>query len=192
MEIAVDLDGTLAYYDEWRGIEHIGEPIIPTLLKVQVLVKNGVKVTIFTARANDPEAIPYIVKWLSVHGLSGLDITCTKRKSFKEIWDDRAIRFERNTGKVSDQHLFHTRPYTSIKVEPEHIPLFKASEEQVGGGHYKVMKIQPMEFCRANGMLGMESSVVKYVSRHKNKNGAEDIKKAIHCLQLILEMDYDS
>ena len=65
-----------------------------------------------------------------------------------------------------------------------------ALSKQVGGNHYKYMKIQPVEYCRANEMGGLESSVVRYVSRHKEKNGRIDIEKAIHCLELILELDY--
>jgi len=63
-------------------------------------------------------------------------------------------------------------------------------EEQVGGGHYKDLAIQPMEYCQLNKLGAAESFVVKYVTRHKNKNGAEDIKKAIHCLELLLEIEY--
>jgi hypothetical protein len=65
-----------------------------------------------------------------------------------------------------------------------------ALDIQVGGGHYKDMAIQPMEYCQKNNLGAAESFVVKYVSRHKSKNGAEDIKKAIHCLQLLLQIDY--
>ena len=66
-----------------------------------------------------------------------------------------------------------------------------ALDKEVGGEWYKSMKIQPVEFCRANNMGGLESSVVRYVSRHKDKHGSEDIKKAIHCLELILALDYN-
>ena len=66
-----------------------------------------------------------------------------------------------------------------------------AFDHQEGGIHYKSMEIQPAEFCRKNKLLGLESAVVKYICRHKRKNGAEDLKKAIHCIELILEMDYD-
>jgi len=65
-----------------------------------------------------------------------------------------------------------------------------ALDKQIGGDHYKHLKIQPVEFCRANKMGGLESSVVRYVSRHRRKNGRIDIEKAIHCLELILEIDY--
>jgi hypothetical protein len=64
-------------------------------------------------------------------------------------------------------------------------------DNQVGGDHYKNMKIQPVEFCHANGMGGIESAVVKYVSRHKFKNGPEDIAKAIHLLNILMQLEYN-
>ena len=66
----------------------------------------------------------------------------------------------------------------------------KASDIQVGGEHYKDMAIQPAEFCQKNRLNFCESAVIKYVCRHGNKRGAEDVKKAIHFLQLLLEFEY--
>jgi hypothetical protein len=65
-----------------------------------------------------------------------------------------------------------------------------ALTHQEGGDHYKTMKIQPVEYIHANGLPYIEGAVVKYVSRHRQKNGAEDIKKAIHFLNLLLELEY--
>lgn len=65
-----------------------------------------------------------------------------------------------------------------------------ALDKQEGGGHYKGLKIQPIEYIHANGLSYFQGNVVKYVSRYKDKNGAEDIKKAIHYLELILELEY--
>lgn len=65
-----------------------------------------------------------------------------------------------------------------------------ALDRQVGGDWYKSLAIQPVTFCRANKMGGLESSVVRYVTRHKVKDGRKDLEKAIHCLELILELDY--
>ncbi len=67
---------------------------------------------------------------------------------------------------------------------------YRASETQVGGAHYKDMAIQPSEFIQKNGLNWCEANVVKYVCRHRAKNGAEDIKKAIHYLTLLLEWKY--
>lgn len=64
------------------------------------------------------------------------------------------------------------------------------TKTQVGGSHYSSLKIQPVEYIHANALSYMEGNVVKYVTRHASKNGAEDIKKAIHYLNLILDLDY--
>lgn len=61
---------------------------------------------------------------------------------------------------------------------------------QVGGNHYKSLVIQPIEYCQRNGLNYCESNVVKYVTRHRHKGGAQDILKAIHNLQLLLELEY--
>jgi hypothetical protein len=66
----------------------------------------------------------------------------------------------------------------------------RALDVQVGGSHYKGLAIQPAEYCQRNRLPYCESSVVRYVTRHREKNGAEDIRKAIHCLQLLLELEY--
>jgi len=66
----------------------------------------------------------------------------------------------------------------------------KASNEQIGGRHYKDMAIQPAEFCQKNQLSFCESAVIKYVCRHKMKGGMEDINKAIHFLNLLAEWDY--
>lgn len=65
-----------------------------------------------------------------------------------------------------------------------------ALDSQVGGNHYKDLKIQPIEFIHANNLDFLTGNVVKYVVRAKNKNGEQDIKKAIHYCQLILELEY--
>jgi len=67
----------------------------------------------------------------------------------------------------------------------------KPTEKQVAGSHYKDMVITPTEYIVANQIPWMEGNVIKYISRHKCKNGAEDIKKAIHYLELLLERDYN-
>ena len=62
-------------------------------------------------------------------------------------------------------------------------------ETQVGGSHYK-LEIQPIDFIVKNNIPFREANVIKYVTRHREKNGKQDIEKAIHYLQMILE-DYD-
>lgn len=61
---------------------------------------------------------------------------------------------------------------------------------QEGGDHYKTLKIQPVEYIVANNLSFLQGNVVKYITRYKQKNGEEDIKKVIHYCQLILELEY--
>ena len=61
---------------------------------------------------------------------------------------------------------------------------------QVAGDHYKKMVIQPIKYIHANNLSFLEGNVIKYVTRHKHKNKAADIQKAIHYLQLILHFEY--
>jgi len=65
-----------------------------------------------------------------------------------------------------------------------------ALDKQVSGNHYKDKGIQPIVYIHANNLGFCEGNVIKYVTRHKEKNGAADIKKAIHYLELLLELEY--
>jgi hypothetical protein len=67
----------------------------------------------------------------------------------------------------------------------------KHSDKQIGGEHYKHMKIQVTEFVAANDIPFIEGNVIKYVCRHAHKNGKEDVLKAIHYLNLLLEYHYN-
>lgn len=59
-------------------------------------------------------------------------------------------------------------------------------KEQVGGDHYKTMKIQPIEYILANDLGFCEANIVKYISRYKQKNGVQDVKKVIHYAEMLL------
>ncbi len=63
-------------------------------------------------------------------------------------------------------------------------------EKQVGGSHYKDMAIQPSEFIVKNKLDWYQGNVIKYVVRHDQKNGRQDLEKAIHYLQMMIEYYY--
>lgn len=63
----------------------------------------------------------------------------------------------------------------------------KALDTQIGGDHYKSMRIQPLEFIMANKLAYCEANVVKYISRWRNKNGVEDLRKAKHYIDLLIQ-----
>jgi hypothetical protein len=65
-----------------------------------------------------------------------------------------------------------------------------ASKSQVGGTHYRNLSIQPSEFIQRNQLNWCEGNAIKYLCRHRNKNGRQDIEKAIHYLQLLIEWEY--
>lgn len=103
----VDLDGTLAHNDG-RDFDpdHIGKPVPGMMRLVRLWLRRGHEVRIFTARAADKKNIPRIKEWLEEHGLKGRDgeglvITHEKTPDIDAIYDDRAFRVERNTGKIA-------------------------------------------------------------------------------------------
>ena len=65
-----------------------------------------------------------------------------------------------------------------------------AYKKQIGGKHYIKYKIQPSQFVTENKLLYPEGCVIKYVVRHQDKGGKEDLKKAIHYIEMIIERDY--
>lgn len=65
-----------------------------------------------------------------------------------------------------------------------------ALQKQEGGKHYKNFIIQPVEFIVKNGLGFCEGNVIKYVCRHRQKGGVEDLRKARHYLELLAELAY--
>jgi len=107
--IGVDLDGTLARYETWRGPAHIGEPIWPMVDRVRQWLAAGQEVRIFTARVgpqpdvNDTiRAREAIDAWCVKHIGRALPITATKDYAMRELWDDRAVQVIPNTGARAD------------------------------------------------------------------------------------------
>jgi len=100
--IGVDFDGTLAMYDYWRGIHHTGEPIPLMVERVKDWISSGIEVKVFTARLDDGNrefAVRIIQEWCLKHIGQELPVTNVKTMSMIELWDDKAVRVEKNTGK---------------------------------------------------------------------------------------------
>jgi len=72
------------------------------------------------------------------------------------------------------------------KVPPE---MLKATETQVGGTHYSKLKIQPIEYIHANNIPFAEGSIIKYVTRWRDKGGVKDLEKAKHFIELLIELE---
>lgn len=106
--IGVDLGGTLAYYEGYKGTGVIGRPIPRMLVRVKKWLAEGKKVRIFTARVGKPlkggrELIDMerkaVKAWCKEHVGRPLPVTCRKDFAMTECWDDRSVTVERNTGR---------------------------------------------------------------------------------------------
>lgn len=62
---------------------------------------------------------------------------------------------------------------------------------QHGGNHYLDMGIQPIDYAEENGLTPTEFSIIKYVSRHRRKGKLDDLKKALHFMQMLARQHYD-
>lgn len=120
--IGVDFDGTLVMYNGWKGPLHIGEPVQIMVERVKWWIKEGRRVKIFTARVSFPpmptdgnlKSLEYldwaerkfnadlareaIKLWCKRHLDVVLEITNEKDFGMIELWDDRCIQVEMNTG----------------------------------------------------------------------------------------------
>lgn len=114
LSIAVDFDGTLAEYDHWRGVAHLGKPIPEMVRKVHQVLAAGGEVTIFTARVNPghgtwedalsaTRSYVLIAEWCQRHLGVLLPITHEKSRDWEEMWDDRAKQVIPNMGVFLDE-----------------------------------------------------------------------------------------
>ena len=67
-----------------------------------------------------------------------------------------------------------------------------AYKKQIGGGHYLKMKIQPSEFINKNNLPFAEGNAIKYICRHQDKGEVQDLEKAKHYIDMIIERDYST
>ena len=68
----------------------------------------------------------------------------------------------------------------------------KAIDNQVGGNHYKKFTIQPAEFCHKNKIPYLEATAIKYLCRWKDKGGIQDLEKAKHFIDLLIEFEKEN
>ncbi len=101
--IGVDLDGTLAEYNGWQGEDHVGKPIPKMVERVIDWRTRGQEVRIFTARVSGGRrdfALPTIEQWCKDNLGEVLPVTNEKDYGMIELWDDRVVQVEMNTGQI--------------------------------------------------------------------------------------------
>jgi hypothetical protein len=98
-------------------------------------------------------------------------------------------RIEKVIAKNSDlfkEKMFEQELFGEFHAEEADL---KASETQIAGNHYSKLRIQPMRYALENELNYGQANAVKYITRYKDKNGIEDLKKAIHCIELLIEFE---
>ena len=86
----------------------------------------------------------------------------------------------------------NTNDANQISYRPPPPTPTKPLDTQIGGNHYKSKGIQPVEYCMANNIGFMEGSVIKYVTRWKDKGGVQDLMKARHFLDMLIDAQPDN
>ena len=82
-------------------------------------------------------------------------------------------------------------PLSSRTVITREEKIMKAYDKQVGGSHYKKMKIQPMQYSMANELDACQHTAIKYITRHEDKAGKKDLYKSLHTVLLLIEEKYE-
>ena len=136
--------------------------------KVQVIKDNCTKVW-FTV---EDQYIDGVV--VQVNPKEKEDRYYVKIKGFEGIYDDGCFAF-------NDEHLKLIETCETVSEQDKTgSKLYNPLIAQEGGGHYKNRGIQPIEYSEANNLGACQHSVVKYITRHQDKNGIEDLSKIIH------------
>tara|TARA_R100000664_G_scaffold3027_3_gene7137 strand:+ start:95 stop:475 length:381 start_codon:yes stop_codon:yes gene_type:complete len=109
-----------------------------------------------------------------------------------KLYADMITYEEQHNMGLMDEAIKETVKKEGFKKTDLKKQALKATLKQVGGNHYKDCKIQPIEYIVGNDLTFCEGNAIKYITRHRRKGeGAKDIEKAIHYLEMILETEYN-
>lgn len=118
-----------------------------------------------------------------------VDVTCkfwnkkiVHRNEFMKRWNERNNTVTNATTPPAQQEA-HTEETKPIQQE------LKATDTQIGGDHYTKLAIQPMQYSMANNLDALQHTIIKYVTRFRDKNGIEDLEKAKHCIDMLIEFE---
>src|SRR5690554_3396558 len=93
---------------------------------------------------------------------------------------------------IADLEEAKSSDWTPAPEDIEAMKTEKASETQIGGNHYSNMAIQPTEFIHKNNLSFIQGNIIKYVCRYKSKGGIEDLNKAKHYIDLLIEFEEEN
>lgn len=104
-----------------------------------------------------------------------------------DVWVD--VRLRNGLSSRGAAHCYRWRNDSEVAAYRLAYASSNANATQVGGDHYKSKTIQPWDYITSNGLTYLEGCVVKYVSRHREKGGVDDLKKARHYLDKLIEVE---
>ena len=110
--------------------------------------------------------------------------TIVTRDEFVKRWKER-VHSETNATTPPAQQESRTE-------ETKPIQQVSATDTQIGGNHYTKLAIQPMRYSMENGLDALQHTIIKYVTRFRDKNGIEDLEKAKHCIDMLIEYEKES
>ena len=114
----------------------------------------------------------------------------TYEQHFDKLYQDMITYEEQANMGMMDEAIKDTvkeKGFTKTNLKKQ---AMRATLKQIGGNHYKDCKIQPIEYIEANNLTYSEGNVIKYVTRSRRKGGKNDILKAIHYCEMIIDRDY--
>lgn len=183
-----DAEIVLTFLQKLRGVKiGRGETLIVPHNVIDV-VTIGALCQVFNAHPDMTSGVLRITRGFRVHSVHTIPAPITK-----QLIVELDIEYESEIGQPDPATSSAPSP-TSDEADSRRMGRTPTSptslkSTQVGGDHYSKMKIQPIDFIIANGIGYIEGNIIKYVCRYKSKNGVEDLKKAQHYLQMLIEQE---
>lgn len=126
--------------------------------------------------------------------------TIIHRDEFMKRWNERNTTGEAKTLTFSREGIEAftvTESMEKISIKPDDglsasfADAVSALQAQIGGDHYTKLAIQPMRYSMKNGLDPLQHTIIKYVTRFRDKAGIEDLEKAKHCIDMLIEFERD-
>lgn len=184
-----DADIVLTFLQKFRGVKVRRGETISVPHHVLEIIDPSAWYMVFKARPSETVGILNVTRGFRVHGVNTIPAPITKQLIVElDIEYEPSQEDARNTTDAVE-YLKGQPDEKSLYAEGRTQSLPSSKSTQVGGDHYSKMKIQPIDFITENGLGYIEGNIIKYVCRYKDKNGLEDLKKAQHYLQMLIEQE---
>ena len=107
-------------------------------------------------------------------------------------WNGGEMPVEKGTLIDKSELLREPMPQCREEIPCRFVDEKSPLETQIGGVHYTKLAIQPMQYSMKNGLDPLQHTVIKYVTRFRDKAGIEDLEKAKHCIDMLIEYEKEN